>query len=182
MADLRCWLRCKIKTTRLPICYCIALILISILRDGRTMLSWAAENGLHSVVCRLLEKAEIDIHEKDNTGRTVLSYASGKGHTSIVQLILTIEDYDINTKDGEGMNPLLRASFNGHHAIVRLLLEKGNIDVNAKWDNYMSYTSLLLAIQRRHEEVARLLLKKGDRYQRKGEKSWLLCIVDGSRE
>ena len=70
--------------------------------DGRTPLSWAAENGHSEVVKLLLEKEGIDLDSKDiEYGQTPLSWAAENGHSEVVKLLLEKEGIDLDSKDTE---------------------------------------------------------------------------------
>ena len=56
-------------------------------KDGRTPLSFAAENGNEAVV-RLLVKNRADVAAKDNNGWTALHWAAAKGHEAVAQLLI----------------------------------------------------------------------------------------------
>jgi hypothetical protein len=55
--------------------------------DGRTPLSWAAENGHEGVVKLLVEKVVV-VDSKDESGQTPLSWAAENGHEGVVKLLL----------------------------------------------------------------------------------------------
>jgi len=124
--------------------------------NGRTPLSWGAQNGHEAVVRMLLAQDDVDVDLKDNNGRTPLSWATENRHEAVVRLLLEQDDVDVNSKDINGRTPLLWAAENGHEAVVRLLLTQDDVDVNSKDINH--WTALSLAVQNKHEMVVRLLL------------------------
>ncbi|MCJ1440362.1 MAG: hypothetical protein MMC23_000845 [Stictis urceolatum] len=56
--------------------------------DGRTPLSWAAENGHVSVVVYLLRKDEIDLDSESILGLAPIGYAYRNQHKVIVEMLL----------------------------------------------------------------------------------------------
>jgi ankyrin repeat protein len=56
-------------------------------KNGRTPLSWAAENG-HQNIAQLLVDEGVNIDTKDQFGRTPLSDATIFGHKNVVQLLV----------------------------------------------------------------------------------------------
>ncbi len=53
------------------------------------------------------------------------------------------------------------ASYCGHKEIVRLLLQHGNIDINQQ-DERLGQTALMVAFERGHEEIVKMLKAKGE--------------------
>ena len=55
---------------------------------GRTLLSWATENGHETVVKLLLETGKVDLDSKDTKyGRTPLWWAVKNGHKTVMKLL-----------------------------------------------------------------------------------------------
>ncbi|RKK67488.1 hypothetical protein BFJ69_g14456 [Fusarium oxysporum] len=72
--------------------------------EGRTPLSYAAENG-HEAVMRLLLDRGAHTKAVDNEGRTPLSWAAAKGHEAVVQRLLDRGAYT-EAADTWGRTPL----------------------------------------------------------------------------
>jgi hypothetical protein len=103
--------------------------------DGRTPLSWAAENGREAIVKQLLDTGKVDVDSKDNSGQTPLSWAAENGHEAIVKQLLDTGKVDVDSKDNSGRTPLSWAAEEGEEAIVKQLLDTGKVDVDSKDDN-----------------------------------------------
>ena len=127
--------------------------------NGRTALSYTAENGHEAVVKLLLENSGIDPDSKDSDGRTALSYAAENGHEAVVKLLLENGGIDPDSRDSDGRTALFYAAENGHKAVVKLLLENSGIDLNS--NDFYSRTALSYAAENGHETVVKLLLEKG---------------------
>ncbi|KAL8364524.1 hypothetical protein RB595_003687 [Gaeumannomyces hyphopodioides] len=129
--------------------------------DGRTSLSWAAENGHEAVVKLLLATGKVDVDAKDKRwGQTPLSWAAEEGHEAVVKLLLATGKVDADAKDNNGWTPLSWAVRGGREAIVKLLLATGKVEVDAK-DNEYGQTPLSWAAEQGHEAVVKLLLATG---------------------
>ncbi|KAK4678539.1 hypothetical protein QC764_308560 [Podospora pseudoanserina] len=128
------------------------------LRDyqGRTPLSWAAQEGRLSIV-KLLIQGGADPDKVDGRGYRPLYRALENGHEAIVRLLID-SGADIKAQDNSGSTALILASQNGHEAIARLLIDNG-ADIKAR-SNHGS-TALILALRYGHEAIARLLIDSG---------------------
>lgn len=128
--------------------------------EGRTPLSWAAEDGHEEAVKLLLARDDIDADSKSFANRTPLSYAADRGHQNVVQLLLSQHDVAADTRDTGGRTPLLWAAIYRHEEVIKLLLARD--DVAADSQNNEGRTSLSFAAGNGHEEVVKLLLARDD--------------------
>ena len=94
-----------------------------IIRDGRTVFSFAAESGNEHAIKLPLESGNIDPDLPDSNGRTPLSFAASGGHEGVVKLLLERGDVNPNSLDNNGQTPLLYATMMGREGIVNLLSE-----------------------------------------------------------
>ncbi|KAH8687250.1 hypothetical protein BGZ60DRAFT_438813, partial [Tricladium varicosporioides] len=92
--------------------------------NGRTPLSWVAQNGHEAVVKLLIEKGA-ELETKDTIcGRTPLTWAARSGCEAVVKLLIE-KGAELETKDTiYGRTPLSWAAGSGCEAVVRLLIEK----------------------------------------------------------
>ncbi|OAQ99952.1 hypothetical protein LLEC1_04023 [Akanthomyces lecanii] len=90
--------------------------------DGRTALSYIAEQGHEAIVKILLEKGA-NVEAKDRNGQTPLSWAAEKGHEAIVKMLLEKGAY-VEAKDKGGQTPLSLAAEKGYEAVVEMLQRK----------------------------------------------------------
>lgn len=135
-----------------------ALLVENCIKYGRTLLSWAAQEGCEAVVCRLLE-AGAAIEVEDDNGRTALSWAAGSGHEAIIQLLLATGKVNADSGNTRGRTPLSFAAAKGHDAVVQLLLAIGEVNTNSQYAN--GRTPLSFAAMNGHEAIVRLLLATG---------------------
>jgi hypothetical protein len=124
--------------------------------NGRTALSWAAENGDEATVKLLLDTGKVDINSEDNNSRTALSWAVENGDEAIVKLLLDTSKVDVESRGNDGQTALSLAAKNGHEALVKLLLDTSKVDVNSE-DND-GRTALSWAVENGDEAIVKLLL------------------------
>jgi ankyrin repeat protein len=136
-------------------------------RQGRTPISYAAEEG-HATVAFVLLENQATVDAPDKGSRTPLWYAARKGHKSVVFLLLE-KQAAVNPTDQFSRTPLWYAAKAGHESIVRLLLEK---QATANFFDTELTTPLSLAARGGHTPVVLLLLEQRaavnsrDRYSR----------------
>ncbi|KAL5355000.1 hypothetical protein BJX96DRAFT_161480 [Aspergillus floccosus] len=124
--------------------------------EGRTPLSWAAQEGCEVIAQRLLQNG-VSIDEMDQAGCTPLLRASQNGHEAVVRLLIE-RGADVNDRNTDGQTPLLLALENGNEAVLRFLIKKG-ADVNAR--DSSGWTPLFRVPRTGNEAMARLLIDNG---------------------
>ena len=131
--------------------------LISITKDGRTLLHWAADYGNVDIYQSIMEKVS-DKNPKDKTGITALHCAADVGHPGICQLILN-NVTDKCPKDKKGHTPLHCSARKGHIRIHKMIMETLE-DKNPEQmkGNFAGYTPLHLAAENGHVELCRLII------------------------
>jgi len=70
--------------------------------NGRTPLSWAAENGLETVVRLLLKRTDVEADSQNEGGRTPFMWAAKNHHWAIDKLLGARNDVERNSKDHQG--------------------------------------------------------------------------------
>ncbi|KAK4656128.1 hypothetical protein QC762_0057190 [Podospora pseudocomata] len=124
--------------------------------QGRTPLSWAAQEGRLSIV-KLLIQGGADPDKVDGRGYRPLYRALENGREAIARLLID-NGADIEAQDSSGSTALILALQYSHEAIARLLIDNG-ADIKAR-SNHGS-TALILASQNGYEAIARLLIDHG---------------------
>ena len=127
--------------------------------DGRTALSWAAQDGHEAVVKLLLETGKVDADSKDKDGRTPLWQAAQHGYDAIVKLLVETGKVKAGSKGKDGRTPLWCAARHGHEVVIKLLLETGKADADSTDGD--GRTALWWAARDGHEATVKLLLETG---------------------
>ncbi|KAF9636672.1 Ankyrin repeat protein [Lasiodiplodia theobromae] len=78
-------------------------------KNGRTPLSYAAENDCREILAYLLSLPEVSVDKPDTRGRTPLSYAVGRHNLNVVKRLLSIKEVEPDSMDKTNATPLLYA-------------------------------------------------------------------------
>jgi ankyrin repeat protein len=135
-------------------------------------LSWASENGFHSIIKLLIKRPKIrlkkwktikksfaisaEVNTRDSYGRTLLSYAAWNGHMAVVEL-LTDAGARINSKDEIGGTPVSYALCCGQAAVASRLIKGAQVDSVEK----IRQELLLSAAEKGHKPTIKRLLENG---------------------
>lgn len=120
---------------------------------GETPLIYAADAGLVSVVCALLD-AGADVDVRDEHGWTALNTTSSFDVTEV----LIKYGARVDLESPEGWTPLHHAAVEGDTGRVELLVKSGS-NVETKKDD--GWTALHLAAYNNRLEIAKLLVEAG---------------------
>jgi len=94
-----------------------------VIRDGRTVFSFAAESGDEPTVKLLLDCGIVNPDSSDSNGRTPLSFAAEGGHEGVVRLLLERGDVNPNSSDSDGRTPSSYATMMEREGVMKLLSE-----------------------------------------------------------
>ncbi|XP_068753853.1 E3 ubiquitin-protein ligase MIB2-like [Montipora capricornis] len=127
---------------------------------GDTVLHDAIAKDFSEIVELLVNFDGVDLSVKNKRGFNCLHHAALKGNARAVSLIVEKSPDLLNIVKEDGFSALHLASLNGHFAVVNALIEAyPDIDVNLR--NVRQQTPLLLAVDKRHVTITRLLLQNG---------------------
>ena len=120
------------------------------------ILSQAASNGLAKLFRRLTDKSQ-DLKAVDPSGEWFLHAAAAGGSAEIVGLLVD-KGFDSARPDRFGWTPLHYAARDGRTDAARILIER---DAPLDIRTIMGQTAYNVALERKMEEVAGLLVEKG---------------------
>jgi ankyrin repeat protein len=78
-------------------------------KNGCTLLSLAAQNGLVVAARLFLTTGKVDVNARDKIGRTALSFAAQKCDSDILKLLLQVDGIDVDGADKKNRAPLFWA-------------------------------------------------------------------------
>ena len=123
--------------------------------NSQTPLHIACYNGYETLVEILIRnKCVVDKH--DEWMKTPLILAVEGGHIEVVKFLVKDNKCDINIYDANGQTPLHRACSEGYADIAEIFLKRNS---NINWWDKWRKTPLILAVEGRHIEVVKLLVK-----------------------
>ena len=102
---------------------------------------------------------------------TALRFSAQYGHLEITQFLLS-KGADPNIRAHDGFDPLMSAVEKGEKEICALLLDRG---ANVRTKTRLA-TPLMIAKEKGHGEVEKLLVSQNFKYSKRWE-LWLLAVV-----
>lgn len=127
---------------------------------GDTVLHDAIAKDFADIVELLINFRGIDLSIKNKRGFNCLHHASLKGNARAASLIIQKSPDLMGAVKDDGFSALHLASLNGHYDVVKCLVQARSLfDVNLR--NGRQQTPLLLAVDKRHVKIAKLLLENG---------------------
>jgi ankyrin repeat protein/acetylglutamate kinase len=124
--------------------------------DGRTPLSYAAQNGNEEAVRLLLDQGAT-VDKADGQARSPLSWAAARGHETVVELLLNA-GADTEKVSESGWTPLSWAAASGYGSVVRLLLHQ---DADTEGKDSSGRTPLSWAAEDGNDDMIHQLLENG---------------------
>jgi ankyrin repeat protein len=136
------------------------------LRGGETVLMTASRTGVLEVVRDLIASGAM-VNATERNGQTAIMWAAAAGHADVVDALIDA-GADFRQTLRSGFNPFFFAVRQGHIDVVLRLLAAG-VDVNEPIDPARKAgngpaggtSSLLLAVENGHFELAEVLLREG---------------------
>lgn len=127
---------------------------------GDTVLHDAIAKDFADIVELLINFRGIDLSIKNKRGFNCLHHAALKGNARAASLIVQKSPELMNSAKEDGFSALHLASLNGHYNVVECLVQARSLsEVDIR--NGRQQTPLLLAVDKRHVTIAKLLLENG---------------------
>ena len=124
--------------------------------DGKTVLHYAAQNGMEGIVISLINEHGCDVECTDNSKQTPLHLACGSGGSRVVRMLVAEYKADLKALDEDNNTPLQTAALCGQTDVVFCILQEFGINPDIKRIDAKSL--LHLAICQGHTELAKALL------------------------
>ncbi|XP_071111355.1 serine/threonine-protein phosphatase 6 regulatory ankyrin repeat subunit C-like [Haliotis cracherodii] len=118
----------------------------------------ASEMGDLSRVEVILSQGGTDINCKDKIGRTPVMWAAGNGHKEVVEILVS-KGAKVSIVDKFGNNILHSAGRGGDVEVVQYVLSHDMVDINGRGS--CRRTPVMLAAEKGHIEIVKLLVDKG---------------------
>ncbi|KAK9860016.1 hypothetical protein MYU51_010205 [Penicillium brevicompactum] len=135
--------------------------------EGRTPLTWAAQEGQEGIV-RLLLQRGVGIDGADRRGLVPLSRALSTRQETVARSLIE-SGADIHARDRDGRTPLYYSVANDNDTITRLLVVSG-ADINA--GDLNGQTPLYRSVTNGNETAARFLIDSGADVNIADETGW----------
>jgi len=110
---------------------------------GRTKLHYAANNGVVTIVKKLLDEG-IDIDAQDDIGWTALHFASQNNHFKTIDLLLEYKA-NPNIHDKQGNGPLWTAGMNVKNGDCQAIISLLKADAEPTHENHHGRTPVYIA-------------------------------------
>ena len=126
---------------------------------GKTILMLAARNGDSDLMKLLIERDGVRVDSLDYDQSHALMDAAESGDEASVQLLLDTGKFDVNSRNSYGQTSLMCAATWGQGKAVKLLARQENINLDLQ--DRDGKTALMIAVLRKHETTAALLIELG---------------------
>jgi ankyrin repeat protein len=128
-------------------------------RTGRSAFSWAAGDGLSTVLTYFLQDSQLEPNLLDKRGRSALSWAAGNGHTEAVRVLVKSKRCDKSSKDDDCRNAISWACKGGHDKVLKILIKYGCPGIDD--EDVDGWTPLAWALENRSPGTIETLVSTG---------------------
>ena len=98
--------------------------LMRAIKNQKTPLHYAAQNGQEAVCRFLVQECQADVNARDIGKRTPLHWAAVEGHEAVCRFLVA-QGADVNVRDSVEQTPLHCAAMRRHLRVVCLLATRG---------------------------------------------------------